>query len=69
MSTQPAIHLRTLHRGKVCGSAVWNSGPMQSRRICPGPGRASAAAGLPVTISSREFFHKLLKRYAEELGL
>jgi len=28
-----------------------------------------ATARLPVTIGSREFFHMLLRRYAEELGL
>jgi hypothetical protein len=30
---------------------------------------AHAAAGLPVTIGSREFFHMLLKNYADKLGL
>jgi hypothetical protein len=39
------------------------------RMIALAEERASAAAGLPVTIGTREFFHMLLKRYGEELGL
>lgn len=31
--------------------------------------RISEAAGIPIALGVRQFFHLLLKRYAEELGI
>jgi hypothetical protein len=57
MSDTAEMHARSHHRLSQCGRSIDHDHG------------AAAAAGLPVTIGSREFFHPLLNRYPEELGL
>ncbi len=40
-----------------------------SEMIAAAEARATEATGLPIRIGTREFFHMLLKKYADEMGL